>query len=207
MEQEPNEDIKRRIEDITRRIAVRFEAWNRAAEEHLVLKPGSVPNLATGWKAWRHLQAIDPAWRERDTTISPEIASLEEIIKFLNFRKLQIWATDFHQQKEKAFLIGGEEGRRFARQLSKAFAIPEDQIRWKISLNGEVLLTWMEITYQRCKAYVEGTRLDWHTPPRDHEIRSRVDRLMNEQRPRPIADRTWQRVWEDSFIAALLRCP
>jgi hypothetical protein len=125
--------------DIGRRPAMRSEAWNTAAEEHLFPKPGSVINLAIRLKAWRHLEAIDPAWRQKDTTVPPETANLEEHRKFhtlhqlrdsedFNFKRLQTEVMAFEQQYQKAFREGGEEGRRFARQLSKAFAMSEDRL-------------------------------------------------------------------------------
>jgi hypothetical protein len=108
-----------------------------------------------------HLEATDPVWRERDATVRPKNPTLEEIDKFFTFKKLQSQAMSFEQQYKKAFLTGGEEGRRFAR----------DQ------------------------------------PPKKREIRSLIERRMKELHLTPITDRTWQRVWQDPFIAALLRCP
>jgi len=200
MERDPGEDIGRRY-------AMRSELWNRAAEEHLSPKSGSVANLAIGLRAWRHLEATDPVWREKDATVRPKNPSLEEIDKLFTFKKLRSQAMSFEEQYKKAFLTGGEEGRRFARQLSKAFAIPEDQISSKVTLAGSILLTWDAIMVQRLIDSTKGGHVDRNQPPKKREIRSLIERRMKELHLTPITDRTWQRVWQDPFIAALLRCP
>jgi len=55
-------------------MAIRLEAWNKAAEEHLVTKPGSVVNLAIGLRAWSHLEATDP-----DEALQKAAAALPEL--------------------------------------------------------------------------------------------------------------------------------
>lgn len=207
MEQDPNEEIRRHFEDIEMRIAARFRAWGKAYEEHLALEPGSVFDLANGVRALRHLEATDPGWREKNPIALLNTAPPQEVPNILHFSKLQALALGFEQQLKTALSRGGEDGRRFARQLSKAFAIPEDQLHWTISLAGEVLLTWIEISRQRLQNYKAGSRLDFDTRPTPQEIRSSIVRRMEQQQLKPPSARSWQRVWEDPFVAALMRCP
>jgi hypothetical protein len=71
MEQDPGNDIERRM-------AIRLEAWNKAAEEHMVpLSRGAFVNLAMfGLRAWSHLEATDPDEAlQRAANALPELPS------------------------------------------------------------------------------------------------------------------------------------
>lgn len=198
MGRDPNKDIKRRV-------AMRSQKWNEAWKKHLGFEPSDKPDLAFGLVTWRLLETIDPKWREKDITVSPKtVMTAAEVDNLWKIMKFQKFALAFEQQFKKALLLGGEEGRRFARQLSEVFSKGMDQsFSWKPHcLPGEILLAWKEVSHRHAKQYLKGTRTRGHgyAPPTKEEIEDLIgpDRYSKQQ---------WRRAWKDPFIAALSACP
>jgi hypothetical protein len=181
----------------------RGKAWELAAEEHLYPKRGSIAALALGVRAWRYLERTTPGWRERDTTECPKSLRLEEIKGFFEFKKQQKLAFGFEEQYKKAFLAGGSEAHLFTRRLSEAFKIPEEEISSSVTLAGSILLAWDAINFQRL---CEADQRSYNRPPTKAEIRSLIESRMKELGLTLIAERSWQRIWQDPFISALMRC-
>ena len=204
MEQEPEDGIK----EFEMRFWSRLAAWQKALGEHCPPEPGSERDLARGVDAWRRLEAGDPAWREKDAQhpFDPQLRALAspELQRNFELFVLKKHALSFEQQLYKALLEGGKKGQDFARQLSKAF--DPGSISWRSSLAQEVLWTWFELTFQRLNDVVEGRR-DEPTQPTMREIQIAIEHKRQEQQLRSPSPRNWERIWEDPFIAALLRCP
>jgi hypothetical protein len=218
-------------ENIRKLQARRAEAWNKAAEKYLYPKPSSVAALAIGLRAWCYLERIDPAWREKETTVPLENSSPEDrrkfwirndlwtpeaIQKFLVFKQRKFEALAFEQQYRKAFFDRGEELKRFFRRLQEASEIPDELIypstatSRALTLDGRVLLAWKRIMFEHAGNRIkDGASLDpeRHKTPTKKEIRSLVERDLEKEKLPPITVRHWARVWKHPLIAVLMDCP
>lgn len=189
---------------------VRGEAWDRAAEEHLRHIPDSDIDLATREEVWRDLELNYPNWRElwkeaeqdiqRLDRLESEPERIEEARR--QIEKLRAEGVDLveHVEFENRLKIAAalderilkarrEKDHIFLRRFAKAVSLPEGIARQPRSAKGFVLVAWLEL----------GGR-NFNGPfPTKHKIRLWVDAR------KKFDSKTWDRTWEDPFIAALLR--
>jgi hypothetical protein len=188
----------------------RGAVWDRAAEEHLTHIPDSDIDLATREKVWRDLERSHPDWRElwkeaeqdiqRLVQLKTEPELLEEskrqieklhaegvdIVEHLEFQNRLKIAAALDQRINKARL---EKDHIFLRRFAKAVSLPDGVARQPRTAKGFVLVAWCELG-----------GLNFNGPfPTEHKIRLWVDAR------KKFDDKTWDRTWEDPFIAALLR--
>jgi hypothetical protein len=188
----------------------RGEAWDRAAEEHLTHVPDSDIDLATREKVWRELERSHPDWRElwkkaerdiqRLVQLKTEPERIEEtgrifermraegvdIVEELKFQNRLKIAAALDQRINKARL---EQDHIFLRRFAKAVSLPDGVTRQPRTAKGFVLVAWCELG---------GLKFNGPFPTK-HRIRLWVDTRKS------FDDKTWDRTWEDPFIAALLR--
>jgi hypothetical protein len=183
-------------DEIERRERLRSEVWERAAKEHLFLKPGGVMDLATKLNAWRHLEATNPAWRENKLVRLPGFTTPEKADEFYQFfdpKRFLSEAMTFDRQYREALL---NKDRVFLRRVADACRITKDDFVASLTQEGCVLMAWEQITILHI---LDGRRA---SPPTKHEITSWVARNLREY-----STRSWQRVWKRPLIAELLDCP
>jgi hypothetical protein len=185
-------------EETLKRIGItlkRWQAWINAAEAHVWPKPGSVLYLAGVAKAWREYavlkldrslreHGVTPAPRSEDAIGLPAVPKLDDVTEL----ELRTRADIFEAFYTRAFDM---KDRNFCRRLLKAFALPDDKISRPLSAIGAVVCEWKEL------GGLEGKR------PSKQAIRARVESIPGAPK---VTDRHWERIWEDGFVAALLRC-
>ena len=111
----------------------------------------------------------------------------------MEFQALRNKALRFEKQLLTA-LGGPKPNVNFFRDLSEALKLSDEEIAVHLDTTGAVLLAWKEL------GGLSGQR------PTRHQIRRWVEARMKEAGELPlISDRQWQRIWEDPFVAALLR--
>jgi hypothetical protein len=188
----------------------RGKAWDRAAQEHLAHIPDSDIDLATREKVWRDLERSHPDWRElwkeaerdiqRLVQLNSESERIEEserqieklraegidVVEHLKFKNLLKIAAALDERIKNA---RREKDHVFLRRFAKAVSLPDGVARQPRSAKGFVLVAWSELG-----------GLNFNGPfPTKRKIRLWVDAR------KKYDDKTWDRTWEDPFIAALLR--
>jgi len=196
----------------------RRELWDRAAEEHLRYKSHSYLDLADSAKIWRELEKNNSDWRELWKEAEQHIKrmvqlsgpdrieeskreinrklekglSYEDIGNELMFQNRLKVAAAFEERYKRAFR---EKDHAFIRRLAKAHRLQDDKISLTPRAPGLVLVAWRELG----GLDFSGTR------PTKRKIRLWVENCYKKGGLPPLADKTWDRVWEDQFIAALFR--
>lgn len=197
----------------------RSELWDRAAKEHLQPIPDSDIDLARREKVWRDLERSHPDWRELWKEAERDIQRLrqlkseserleeskrqiesklaegltyEEIGNQLLFQNRLKVAAALDERIKKARLA---KDHVFIRRFAKALTLPDDISRLPRSAKGFVLMAWAELG---------GLKFGGSLPTKAG-LRHWVEICRKKDRLPPYNQKTWDRTWEDPFIAAFLR--
>jgi hypothetical protein len=160
----------------------RLQTSLRAAEEHVFPARGSVTDLAGRLKMARELAA--------DKRPSEELSPGEHTV-----RKARVAAVkELDRMYQKA--TASPDGSNFFHRLWRASLIPEDKISQPVDLTGAAVFAIDEL-YRTL-----GSK------PSRKQIIDLVENWRHEgdgAACKPVTDRHWARIFEDPFIAAMLR--
>ena len=179
----------------------RWELLANAAEEHIDPKEGSTVDLALGFKAWHHMNTVLPNWRQSKTSLPPDTPlvdpdkpeSYQAFLKtYFEFQALRNRAARFENQWLQGLM--GPNRAAFCRNLSDALRLPDPEIIRIHDTTAAVILAWKEL------GGLSGNR------PTKKQLRGWVEARLREAGELPLlSEREWRRIWQDPFIAALLR--